>query len=97
MKLPYHKITLKRRALVINEIGNNTNEIYDLHKYMRSLAAEMETMKSFITEQFYLLKRSISEINSSTDVLTIALLKPQIFSVGILNFYCKKTRLKTLS
>ena len=89
---PYHKITLKRRTLVINEIGNNTNEIYDLHKYMQSLAPEMETMKSFITEQFYLLKRSISEINSSTDVLTIALLKPQIFSVGILSFYCKKTR-----
>ena len=68
MKLPYHKITLKRRTLVINEIGNNTNEIYDLHKYMQSLATEMETMKLFITEQFYLLKRSISEINSSTDV-----------------------------
>ena len=68
MKLPYHKITLKRRTLVINEIGNNTNEIYDLHKHMQSLATEMETMKLFITEQFYLLKRSISEINSSTDV-----------------------------
>ena len=87
----------KRRTLVINEIGNNTDEIYDLHKYVQSLATEMEAMKLFMKEQFYLLKKLISEINSSTDALTIALLKPQICSVNILNFYCKKMRLKTLS
>ena len=77
--------TPKRRTLVINDIGNN-DEIYDLHKYVQSLATEMEAMKLFIKEQFCLLTR-----------LTIALLKPHICSVSILNFYCKKTRLKTLS
>ena len=98
MKLPYHSIaSSKRRTLVINKIGNNTDEIYDLHKYVQSLATEIEAMKIFMKEQFYLLKKSISEINSSTDVLTIALLKPLICSVNILNFYCKKMRLKTLS
>ena len=34
---------------------------------MQSLATEMEAMKLFIKEQFYLLKKSISEINSNTD------------------------------
>ena len=58
--------TPKRRTLVINDIGNN-DEIYDLHKYVRSLATEMEAMKLFIKEQFCLLKKSISEINSNTD------------------------------
>ena len=38
--------TPKRRTLVINDIGNN-NEIYDLHKYVQSLATEMEAMKLF--------------------------------------------------
>ena len=59
--------TPKRRTLVINDIGNN-DEIYDLHKYVQSLATEMEAMKLFIKEQFCLLKKSISEINSNTDV-----------------------------
>ena len=59
--------TPKRRTLVINEKGNN-DEIYDLHKYVQSLATEMEAMKLFIKEQFCLLKKSISEINSNTDV-----------------------------
>ena len=58
--------TPKRRTLVINDIGNN-DEIYDLHKYVQSLATEMEAMKLFIKEQFCLLKKSISEINSNTD------------------------------
>ena len=52
--------TPKRRTLVINEIRNKTDKIYDLHKYVQSLATEMEAMKLFITEQFYLLKKSIS-------------------------------------
>ena len=59
--------TPKRRTLVINEIRNKTDEIYDLHKYVQSLATEMEAMKLFIKEQFYLFKKSISEINSNTD------------------------------
>ena len=58
--------TPKRGTLVINDIGNN-DEIYDLHKYVQSLATEMEAMKLFIKEQFCLLKKSISEINSNTD------------------------------
>ena len=58
--------TPKRRTLVINDIGNN-NEIYDLHKYVQSLATEMEAMKLFTREQFCLLKKSISEINSNND------------------------------
>ena len=58
--------TPQRRTLVINDIGNN-DEIYDLHKYVQSLATEMEAMKLFIKEQFCLLKKSISEINSNTD------------------------------
>ena len=58
--------TPKRRTLVINDIGNN-DEISDLHKYGQSLATEMEAMKLFIKEQFCLLKKSISEINSNTD------------------------------
>ena len=37
--------TPKRRTLVINEIGTNTDEIYDLHEYVQSLATEMEVMK----------------------------------------------------
>ena len=53
--------TPKRRTLIINEIRNN-DEIYDLHKYVQSLATEMEVMKLFIKEQFCLLKKSISEI-----------------------------------
>ena len=60
--------TPKRRTLVINEIGTNTDEIYDLHEYVQSSATEMEVMKLFIKEQFYLLKKLILEINSSTDV-----------------------------
>ena len=60
--------TLKRRTLVINEIENKTDEIYDLHnKYVQSLATEMEAMELFIKEQFYLPKKSISEIDSNTD------------------------------
>ena len=59
--------TPKRRALVINKISNNTNEIFDLHKYVQSLDTEMKTMKLFIKEQFYLLKKSILEIKRSTD------------------------------
>ena len=35
----------KRRTLVINEIRTNTDEIYDLHEYVQSLATEMEAMK----------------------------------------------------
>ena len=92
--LPQDNIeTPKRRTLVITEIGNKTDEIYDLHKFVKSLATEMEAMKLFITEQFYLLKKSILEINSNTDATD----KRQICSVSLLNFYCKKTRLKTLS
>ena len=49
--------TPKRRTLVINEIRTNTDEIYDLHEYVQSLATEMEAMKWFIKEQFYLLKK----------------------------------------
>ena len=37
--------TPKRRTLVINEIRTNTDEIYDLHEYVQSLATEMEAMK----------------------------------------------------
>ena len=66
--LPQDNIEIpKRRTLVINKIGNKTDEIYDLHKYMQSFATKMEAMKLFIKEQFYLLKKSISEINSNTD------------------------------
>ena len=66
--LPQDNIeTPKRTTLVINKIGNKTDEIYDLHKYVQRLATEMEAMKLFIKEQFYLLKRSISEINTNTD------------------------------
>ena len=35
---------------------------------MQSLATEIEAMKLFIKEQFYLTKKLISEINSNTDV-----------------------------
>ena len=67
--LPQDNIeTSKRRTLVIYEIGNKTDEIYDLHKYVQSLATEIEAMKLFIKEQFYLTKKLISEINSNTDV-----------------------------
>ena len=45
----------------------NNDKTYDLHKYGHSLATEMEAMKLFINEQFCLLKKSISEINSNTD------------------------------
>ena len=58
--------TPKRRTLVINEIGIN-DEIYGLHKYVQSLDTEMEAMKLFIKDQFCLLKKSTSEINSNTD------------------------------
>ena len=66
--LPQDNIeTPKRRTVVINEIGNNTGEMYNLHKYVQSLATLMEVMKFFIKEQFNLLTKSISEINRSTD------------------------------
>ena len=58
--------TPKRRTLVTNGLGNN-DEVYDLHNYVQSLATEMESMKLFIKEQFCLLKKSISKINSNTD------------------------------
>ena len=64
--LQQDNIETPQRTLVINEIRNKTDEIY-LHKYVHSLATEMEEMKLFIKEQFYLLKKSISEINSNTD------------------------------
>ena len=65
--LPQDNIeTPKRGTLVINELGNKTDEIYDLPKYVQSLTTEMEVMKLFIKEQFCLLKKSISEINSNT-------------------------------
>ena len=65
--LPQDNIeTPKRGTLVINELGNKTDEIYDLPKYVQSLTTEMEVMKLFIKEQFCLLKKYISEINSNT-------------------------------
>ena len=68
--LPQDNIeTSKRKTLVKNEIGSKTDEIYDLHKYVQRLATEMEVMKLFIKEQFYLLKKSVSEINK-TVILT---------------------------
>ena len=66
--LPQDNIeTPKRRVLVTNEIENKTDEIYNLHKYVQSLATEEETMKLFMKKEFYLLKKSISGINSNTD------------------------------
>ena len=58
--------TPKRRTLVINEIGNN-DEIYDLHKYVQSLATEMEAMKLFIKNNFVYLK---SRSRKLTAILT---------------------------
>ena len=74
--------TPKRRTLVKNEIGNN-DEIYDFHNYVQN--------------NFVYLKSQSRKLTVILTQLTIALLKPQICSVSILNFYCKKTRLKTLS
>ena len=65
--LPVNIKTPNRRTLVINEIGNNTDEIYDLQKYVQSLAAEMEAMKLFIKEQFIYLKNRSRKL---TGVLT---------------------------
>ena len=45
--------TPKRRTLVINEIENKTDEIYDLHNQVQSLVTEVEVIKLFIKEQFY--------------------------------------------
>ena len=54
--LPQNDIeTPKRRTLVINDIGNN-DEIYDLHKYVESLATEMEAMKFDKRTSFFTLK-----------------------------------------
>ena len=64
---PQDKIeTPKRRTLVKDVIENKTDEIYDLQKYVQSLATEVEMMKLFMKEEFYLPKKSISEINSNT-------------------------------
>ena len=38
-----------------------------MHKYVQSLVTEVEVIKLFMKEQFYLHKKSISEINSNTD------------------------------
>ena len=61
MKLSCRKITLKhqkREPFAINEIESKTDEIYDLHEYMRSLSTEVEEMKIFFKEEFYLLSLS---------------------------------------
>ena len=62
-----HIETPKRRTLVSNEIENKADEICDLHKYVQILSTKVETIKLFVKEHFYLLKKSISEINSNTD------------------------------
>ena len=59
--------TPKRRTLIINETESKTDEIYDLHGYIQSLTTEVETMKLLMKEELYLLKKSISQINSNTD------------------------------
>ena len=72
MKLPYRKITLKHRKgepFVINEIERKTDEIYDLHEYVQSLATEVEAIKLFLKEEFCLPKNSISKININTDAI----------------------------
>ena len=86
----------KRRTIVINEIESKTDKIYDLHEYVKSLAAEVEAMKLFLKEEFYSLKMSISKINRNTDTTNKALLEAHICSVSRIIFYYKKTRLKTL-
>ena len=43
----------KRRTIVINEIENKTDEIYDLHNQVQSLVTEVEVINLFIKEQFY--------------------------------------------
>ena len=45
--------TPKRRTIVINEIENKTDKIYDLHNQVQSLVTEVEVIKLFIKEQFY--------------------------------------------
>ena len=40
--------TPKMKTLVINKVENKTDEIYDLHKYVQSLATEVEATKLFM-------------------------------------------------
>ena len=84
----------KKRTIVINEIESKTDKIYDLHEYVQSLATEMEAIKLFLKEEFYLLK--MLKINRNTDAAKKVLLKAHICSVNRIIFYYKKTRLKML-
>ena len=40
--------TPKMKTLVINKVENKTDKIYDLHKYVQSLATEVEATKLFM-------------------------------------------------
>ena len=87
--LPQDNIeTPKWGTLVINEIGNHTDEIYHLQKYVQSLTTEIDVMN--LKNSFIYLKSRSRKLPVVLARLTIVLLKPQICSVSILNFYCKK-------
>ena len=81
----------KKRTIVINEIEDKTDRIYDLYEYVQSLATGVEAIKLFLKEDFHLLK-----INRNTDPTKKVLLKAHICSVSRIIFNYKKTRLKTL-
>ena len=57
----------KKKTIAINEIESKTDKIYDLHEHVQSLATEIQAIKLFLKEEFYLLKMSISKFNRNTD------------------------------
>ena len=63
-----------------------------MRKYAESLVTETEAIKLFMKEQFYLPKKSVSEINCNTDTE----LNVQNYFVNTMNFYHMKTHQKIL-
>ena len=67
--------TPKRKTLVINEIENKTNEIYDLSKYVQSLITEVGATNYFWKNSFIYLKSQSRNLRVILTWLTTPLLK----------------------
>ena len=64
--------------------------------YVKRLAREVEAIKLFMKEQFYGLRKSVSEINSNTNTAENTITETKICFASIMSFYYKKTHRKTV-
>lgn len=64
--------------------------------YVKRLAREVEAIKLFMKEQFYVLRKSVSEINSNTNTAENTITETKICFASTMSFYYKKTHRKTV-